>query len=71
MGVSITGGFDGVSRKLDDVRGDIHQEGTKTRTEVKKEGELIRETIRQTASSPGKLLGLLPSCISNDIKLTS
>ena len=70
MQVSITGEFDGVNRKLDDVRGDIHQEGAKTRTEVRKEGELIREAIRQTTSSPGKLLGLLPSCIFNDINFT-
>ena len=59
MQVSITGKFDGVNRKIDDMRGDIHQDGSQTRTEVKKEGELIRETIRQTASSLGKVFSLL------------
>ena len=70
MQVAITGELDGISRKLDDVRGDIHQEGAKTRTEVKNEGELIRETIRQTASSPGKLFGHLYSSISSAINIT-
>ena len=69
MHVSITGEFDGVSRKLDDVRGNIHQEGTKIRNEVKYEGELTRETIRQTVSSPGKLFGHLYSSILSAINM--
>ena len=53
-------------RKLDDVVDEIHQEGARTRSvisqDVKKEGELTREAIRQTS---GKLLSVLHRYIDN------
>ena len=54
--------------KLDDVVDKISQEGARTRAEisqdVKKEGELTREVIRQTS---GKLLSVLHRYIDNAV----
>ena len=63
MGVSVTGEFEQVNRKLDVVADKIQEEGAQIRDkigqDVAKEGELTRETIRQTMTSSGKLVGRL------------
>ena len=68
MHVSVVGGFKQVDLKLDNVVDKISQEGARTRAEisqdVKKEGELTREVIRQTS---GKLLSVLHRYINNAI----
>ena len=48
---------------LDDVVDEIHQARAEISQDVKNDGELTREAIRQTMSTSGKLIGLLPSYI--------
>ena len=70
MHVSVVGGFKQVDLKLDDVVDKISQEGARTRAEisqdVKKEGELTREVIRQTS---GKLLSVLHRYMDNVVNV--
>ena len=61
MHVSVVGGFRQVNLKLDNVVDQIHQN-------IEKQGELIREAIRQTMSAAGRRgCDLLPSYLYNAV----
>ena len=58
------GGFRQVNLKLDNVVDQIHQN-------IEKQGELIREAIRQTMSTAGRRgCPLLPSYLYNAVNIT-
>ena len=64
MHVSVVGGLQQVNIKFDDVVDEIHQARAEISQDVKKEGELTREVIRQTS---GKLLSVLHRYIDNAV----
>ena len=67
--VTVVGGFQQVNLRLDDVVDEIHQARTEIGQDVRNEGELIREAIRQTISTLGQLPSLLPSYIYNVVNV--